>query len=178
MSFWHNNYVRFFCAMCPLGSWSPKLENLSLLVLRLEYSRRNYQYHCCCRCVTSQQQQWYLAQSIGTEVWWFIYTYKTSYPTRRHACGGRAERPQIRPKSSRARFVEKRQWFWVRKLSINSNNVSSAGKRPGRLCQTLGPCGLREVISVCSVNIPKISSVVYHLLVFITAENRNMSNGQ
>ena len=37
---------------------------------------------------------------------------------------------------------------------------------------------MREVISVCSVNIPKILSVVYHLSVFITAGNLNMSNGQ
>ena len=36
--------------------------------------------------------------------------------------------------------------------------------------------GLREVISVCSVNIPKILSVMYHLSVFITPGN--MSNGQ
>ena len=36
--------------------------------------------------------------------------------------------------------------------------------------QTLGPCiGLREVISVCSVTIFKVLSVVYYLLVFITA---------
>ena len=42
----------------------------------------------------------------------FIYMYKTSYPTLRCVCGGRTERPQIRPKISWARFVEKRQWFW------------------------------------------------------------------
>ena len=39
-----------------------------------------------------------------------------------------------------------------------------------QLIQTLGPCiGLREVISVCSVTILKVLSVVYYLLVFITA---------
>ena len=59
----------------------------------------------------------------------------------------------------------------VRKFAIASNSMSSAGKHPERLCQTLGPCRAAGIISVCSVNIPKILSVVYHLLVFITARN-------
>ena len=66
----------------------------------------------------------------------------------------------------------------VSKLAINSNSVSSAGKRPGRFCQTLGPCRAAGKISACSVNIPKILSVVYHSLVLITAGKLNMANGQ
>ena len=40
--------------------------------------------------------------------------------------------------------------------------------------------GLQEIVSVCSVNIPKMSLVVYYLLVFITAAagNLNASNGR
>ena len=82
-------------------------------------------------------------------------------------------RPQIRPKSPGLDLLKNVNDSGFKKLAINSNNVSSAGKRPGRLYQTLRPC-----ICVCSANIPKILSVVYHLLVFITAGNLNMSNGQ
>ena len=69
-----------------------------------------------------------------------IHVYKTSYPTRRRACGGRAERQQIRPKSPGLDLLKNVNDSGVRKLAINSNSVSSAGKCPGRLCQKLGPC--------------------------------------
>ena len=51
-----------------------------------------------------------------------------------------AERPQIRRKSHGLDFLKNVNDSGVRKLAINSNNVSSAGKRPGRLCKTLGLC--------------------------------------
>ena len=38
--------------------------------------------------------------------------------------------------------------------------------------------GLQEIITVCLVNIPKLSSLVIHLFVFITGGKLNMANGQ
>ena len=107
----------------------------------------------------------------------YTCTYKTSYPTRLRACGGCAERPQIRPKSPGLDMLKNVNDSEVRKLAIHSNSVSYAGKRPKGLCH-LVLAALREVIVfVGLVNIPNILSVVCHLLVFITAGNLNMSNG-
>ena len=50
------------------------------------------------------------------------------------------ERPQIRPKYPGLDLLENVNDSGVRKLAINSNSMSSEGKRPGRLCQTPGPC--------------------------------------
>ena len=44
----------------------------------------------------------------------------------------------MRPKSPGLDLLKNVSGSGVRKLAINSNSVSSAGKRPERLCQTLG----------------------------------------
>ena len=51
------------------------------------------------------------------------------------ACGGRVERPRIRPKSPGLDLLKNLNNPGVRKLAIISNSVSSAGKRPGRVFQ-------------------------------------------
>ena len=81
--------------------------------------------------------------------------YNTSYPTRRRASPGLYLLKNVNDSG-------------VRKLAINSNSALSAGKRHGRLCQTLGPC--RAVGSHFSVfsEYPQVLSVVYHLLMFLT----------
>ena len=88
---------------------------------------------------------------------------KTSYPTRRRACGGRR---QVRPK-----------YLGLDLLNyVNGSRVRmSTGKRPGRLCRTVwsfSAAGNHFRV----FNNRMTLSAVYHLLVFTTAGNINMSN--
>ena len=81
---------------------------------------------------------------LGAEVWCACLTFCPPFHSYNVICiKGKltnAEWPQIRPIISWARFVVNVNDSGVRKLAINSSSMSSAGKPPGRLCQTLGPC--------------------------------------
>ena len=74
------------------------------------------------------------------------------------------ERPQIRLKSPWLDLLKNVNDSEVRKLAVNPNSVSSAGKRHRRFCQTIGPCSLRVAGSHFLVLIKYPQDIISRLL--------------
>ena len=104
-------------------TWQPFCageEDLMINALRLVNELSSLAATCLLRSVSKVQTLeagWIFP--TGTDLWCACLTFcppshsynKTSYPTRRCACGGHGGAAADENKISQARFVEKRQWF-------------------------------------------------------------------